>query len=676
VAGLLLATALLFWWPCLVGGRVPVAATYQQQMPPFGAPQNPPPRAWDALLWDSMAQFYPWRLLLQRGLRSGELPLWDPYQYCGYPFVGTGQSALFYPPNWLLLWIPVKYFLGLSLALHWFLAGLLTFLLARALGLRPGAALLAGAIYQGSGFMIAWCELPTVVNSMAWLPGAWLGVELLFRRRHGGLAVLALSLGMTFLAGHLQFAAYVWLTTVVYALARTLVRWGTRRPAPVGWLALAVLLGLGIGAPQLLPTFELGAASPRGETQVSVEGWHFQQTRALLPAELVTFLLPDAAGNPVTGEYVGFSFTEHCAFAGLTAALLALAGLLWRRDRWALFYALGAAAAISVAMAGPLAYALYFWVPKLGQAGNFSRILGVYTLCLAVLAGMGLDRLLGWVGRHLTGGPALRSGVGALFAAAALGLVLLELVPWGWHFLPLSPAAQVYPETELTRTLEKLGANPEGRILVITPRKNWSIFHVPEALLPPNADTVYGWHSPQGYDSLSLADYRRWVRQDEKTDISPKENGNMMLLENPESWLLYKAGVNWIATLEPLSAHGWALQEIQDGAYVYQRQRPAALYPAVETLNTVRATATGLNGFGAGGANYPGWQAFIDGHQQELVGSGPFKELNPVPGHYGVWMAYYPGSVLAGLFLGLISLMILTACTVAGWRPIRGESGE
>ncbi len=41
--GLLAATALLFWWPCLAGGKVPVAAVYQQQMPAREAPPGVPP---------------------------------------------------------------------------------------------------------------------------------------------------------------------------------------------------------------------------------------------------------------------------------------------------------------------------------------------------------------------------------------------------------------------------------------------------------------------------------------------------------------------------------------------------------------------------------------------------------------------------------------------------------
>lgn len=682
---LLVLTAVLFWWPCLVGGKVPVAAVYQQQMPPFGNPSTTPTRAWDALLWDSMAQFYPWRVLLQRGLQSGELPLWNPYQYCGYPFVGNGQSALFYPPNWLLLWIPVNYFLGLSLALHWLLSGLLTYLLCRTLGLRPGAAALAGIIFETSGFMIAWCELPTVVNTMAWLPGAWLGVEWLFRRRRGGLAMVALSLGLTLLAGHLQFAAYVWLATGVYALLRGLARWVARRRAPVAALALAVVLALGVGAPQVLPTLELGLASPRGAQGASLEGWQFQKTRALLPVELVTFLFPEAAGDPVTGGYRGFSFTEHCGYAGVFAVLFALLGIAWRRDRWALLYALGAVAAVSIAMAGPLAYLLYFYVPKLGQAGNFARILGVYTLCLAVLAGMGFDRLLAWVTRHLTGTPRTRATVLAAFTILAAALILGELVPWGWRFLPLAPQAQVYPDTDTTRTLQHLGLSPRSRVLTLTSRRNWSLFNVPEALLPPNAATVYGWYSPQGYDSLSIAAYREYAAATEGAEISPEENGNMMLLNNPDSQLLDQARVTWIASLAPLSSGKLTLlKRTSEGVYLYRRSvDPFPITPGavatgrydhsllVETLNTLRveeyATQPRLL---AHSTFYPGWRAFVNTRPAPAEPRGLFPSVPAFgPGYRVLWMAFYPSTVVVGVFLGLVALMLITAITVASRLP-------
>jgi len=103
--GLLAGAVALFWGDCLWGGKAPVAGVYQAQMRPWSAALSPATggRQWDSLLWDSVAQFYPWRLLLHRAGSSGELPLWNPYQFAGYPFVGNGQSAIFYPPNWLYL---------------------------------------------------------------------------------------------------------------------------------------------------------------------------------------------------------------------------------------------------------------------------------------------------------------------------------------------------------------------------------------------------------------------------------------------------------------------------------------------------------------------------------------------------------------------------------------------
>ncbi|HEY3397146.1 MAG TPA: hypothetical protein VGM19_05735 [Armatimonadota bacterium] len=667
-------TAAVFWWPCLGGGRVPVAAVYQQQMPPFGAPQTPPPRAWDALLWDSVAQFYPWRLLLQRGLRSGELPLWNPYQYCGYPFVGNGQSALFYPPNWLLLVVDVKYFLGLSLALHWLLAGALTFFLARRLNLSPAAAVLAGLVFQASGFMITWAELPTVINSMAWLPGAWLGGELLFRgHRRRGLPLLAGCLGLSLLAGHLQFAAYVWLATALYALARVGYRWVTRRSAPVALLAAGAALGLLLGLPQVLPSLELGANSPRGEQRVSAEGWEFQRQRALQPVELATFVIPEALGDPVTGQYQGLSYTEHCGYAGILALVLALLGVALRRDRWAALLGVGALAALSVAMAGPPAKLLYFGVPPLGVAGGFARILGVYTLCLALLAGRGLQALLDRAGAT---GPSRSPLLPRALAGAALLLVAVELFPWGWRFLPLAPAEQVYPETALTRKLQELSASAPGlRTLVMTPRANWTMDRLPMALLPPNADTVYGWYSPQGYDSLSLASYRAYAQDSEKADVSPAANGNMMLLNStarpslsnlaPE--LASTDDVRWLVSLTPVKELGWRLREQVEGAYIYDQDYSS---PALaQTLNTVSPGDSDRFSL----IQYPGWRAYADNVPVSLRPLyGPLACVRDYPGQ-PKWFAFYPETVVVGLFLGLLSLALLAGSASFTRRPRAGE---
>ncbi|MCE2847474.1 MAG: hypothetical protein LW707_10700, partial [Sphingobacteriales bacterium] len=37
------------------------------------------------LKWDTMDQYYPWRHFVVESLRSGILPLWNPYEQFGYP---------------------------------------------------------------------------------------------------------------------------------------------------------------------------------------------------------------------------------------------------------------------------------------------------------------------------------------------------------------------------------------------------------------------------------------------------------------------------------------------------------------------------------------------------------------------------------------------------------------
>ncbi len=111
LVGALALLCVLFWADCLFGPNAPLAAGFQAQMEPWASEADLPgtDRQWSPLLWDGVAQFYPWRLFAARTMRSGELALWNPHQMCGYPFVGNGQSALFYPPNWLLALVDVKW---------------------------------------------------------------------------------------------------------------------------------------------------------------------------------------------------------------------------------------------------------------------------------------------------------------------------------------------------------------------------------------------------------------------------------------------------------------------------------------------------------------------------------------------------------------------------------------
>ncbi|MCK4324863.1 MAG: hypothetical protein KAW89_10055, partial [Armatimonadetes bacterium] len=522
--------------------------------------------------------------------------------------------------------------------------------------------------------------------SAIWLPGVLAGIELTQHgRRCWGAMLLAACLGLTLLAGHMQIAAYVWMSAGVYALGRMLYNlW--RKQSATWWPVMAGAgLGLMLGMVQILPTVELGVNSPRGSQVPTQQGWQFQQHRSLRPFELLTFVSPDALGTPASrsatdqywGTKFGIVYSEHCGFAGVVTLLLAIIAVIYRRDRTSWAFACAALVVLSVIMGGPLMYLLYFWAPKIGLMGSFTRLLFVYIFLVAVLAAVGLDHLM----RRISPNPQFRSGVCYLLGVALIAVLLFELLPWGRRFIPMQPAADLYRQTELTRQIQKRCDPTEGRVLAVTPRRAWSLLHTPRALLPPNSATVYGYHSPQGYDSLSIDDYYKFATKMEHQPPAPVENGNMMLLENYTSPLLSDAAVKWIISREPLRGDDLRLLWDGEGAYLYETDAAArfGVNTAEGTTIEPSSTETGLNYVElevppvsggtllAADTRYPGWRYFVDGRPAAASRSGVFRRLELTGGAQSVLMAYYPATVLWGLFVTLLATGVLAALVAGRW---------
>ncbi|MCZ7547491.1 MAG: hypothetical protein M5R40_30020 [Anaerolineae bacterium] len=72
---------------------------------------------------DIEALFYPWLTFARDAIRQGVFPYWDVNQFSGYPFFANIQVALFYPPTWLCLVLPISAGLAVNLALHVWLGG-------------------------------------------------------------------------------------------------------------------------------------------------------------------------------------------------------------------------------------------------------------------------------------------------------------------------------------------------------------------------------------------------------------------------------------------------------------------------------------------------------------------------------------------------------------------------
>ncbi len=411
----LLVPPCLLLWPVVVHGEAFLPADMLRDIAPWRTADPASLVPWNPLMWDGVAEFYPWRLFAAQTLRSGYLPLWNPHQFCGTPFVANSQSAVFYPLNLLFCLLPVARAFGVSVLLHLFLTGVFSYLFLRspALGLGRAASLVGAVAWQTCHWQVAWLALPTFLCVSAWLPLALLLVDKAAERPSMTRAVpLGLCLGLMLLAGHLQIALYCFGLVAAYAVFRLLPRVKAHWPALLGCATLALALAFGLAAPQLLPAFELARVSHRAGGSPTWAAYQGYVRLAVPPANLVTLFLPGFFGSPTRGTYWGIglnggpgAYMENACYGGVLALLFALTGLAatWRRSAATRFFALSAAVSLLLALGTPLNALPFFGLPGFAQTGSPGRILVLWSFCVSVLAAVGTQaalqkqwRALGW----------------------------------------------------------------------------------------------------------------------------------------------------------------------------------------------------------------------------------------------------------------------------------------
>ena len=67
---------------------------------------------------DVFAYFYPYREYASSVLRSGQLPLWNPYLFMGAPLLANSQAAVLYPLHLPFLWLSAPKQIAWSIVLH------------------------------------------------------------------------------------------------------------------------------------------------------------------------------------------------------------------------------------------------------------------------------------------------------------------------------------------------------------------------------------------------------------------------------------------------------------------------------------------------------------------------------------------------------------------------------
>jgi hypothetical protein len=340
---------------------------------------------------DTFSQFYPWRLLAGEYWKAGKVPLWNPYMFSGTPFLAMLQPAVFYPLNFLYVFLfPINAWTVVVIS-QIFLSLVFMYLFLNSFNLPKLASLLGAIIFSFSGYMIGWLEFTTGSHAGLWLPLLLLMErKFLISKKFYWVSLISLTFFMVYTAGDFQVPLYVSVVYLAYAFY-----FGIKNKKNIFWLMVGLAGGILLSSIQLIPTLELYLNSIR-KNDSYIKEFNF----GLLDwSKILNFIWPDFFGNVVTGNYWGrFTYHEYIGFAGATSLVFTVFSIVSKKSNVEKFFLFVLILALLMAFPTPLGLLPYkLNLPGLSTS-SASRIIYLIDFSLAVLSAFGFSRIFNSAG--------------------------------------------------------------------------------------------------------------------------------------------------------------------------------------------------------------------------------------------------------------------------------------
>ena len=208
---------------------------------------------------DLTRYYYPTKQILREIVYGGEFPYWNRYFSAGQPIAANPEHEVFYPFTWLIL-LP-SYDLGyrLHILIHLYIGILGMYALLRSMELQPFAAWFGAMAFGMGGLYLSEINLLPILFCAAWLPlTCMFARRFLLRPSVRDFAAAAFFLGLQFLVAEPTTVMQTGFLLGLYALYRG---WYAPRQVmtsiqQVSWVAIITLVGLTVGAAQILPAID------------------------------------------------------------------------------------------------------------------------------------------------------------------------------------------------------------------------------------------------------------------------------------------------------------------------------------------------------------------------------------------------------------------------------------
>lgn len=343
-----------------------------------------------------------WKWFLVNSVKTYHaLPLWNPYMFGGASFIGSGQSAMFYPFNIIYLLFPPDLVFGYMFFLDMCIAGITTYFYARVIKLHAFSAFICGLIFMLSGPLVLriYPGHIFIMDSIVWFPSLLLLFELSLQRPKLLYApLMGIIIALMILAGNIQILIYSLVAVAIYCTVRLLPQVVKKRITKKYFISLFIVFSIGscigvlLSAVQLLPSLELSALSVRSEGLL----YAFASDFSLHPKQLISFLLPHAFGSPLyLNSYWGKgNFVELCGYMSVTALILSSIGIfLYKKNQFVVIFIILGLFSLLFALGPntPVFQFFYDYIPSFQLFRAPARILFIYSFSIAICSGFGIE---------------------------------------------------------------------------------------------------------------------------------------------------------------------------------------------------------------------------------------------------------------------------------------------
>lgn len=382
---------LVVFWQFFIKGYIPMpgsfmAAWYEpwkSDSAVYGVPTIPHKPVGD----DIFRQIIPFKLLATDILRTGELPLWNPFGGGGQPLFANLHPGYLNPFS-LLLFINKKIGWALYIIVQLPLLFLATYWYGSVIGLSMEATTVSTAVFSLSGAVTTRLIYGDYVYALITLP-LLLGVVEKARQGARRIVIVTLPAIVAFLLVSVQpqISVYILITSFVYALVRL---W---KKVKVRWLIGLSIIGIGVAGIQVVPTLVL-----LKDANVTAYSSAFIFKKFLMPlSHLLTIVIPNYFGNSGTYNFWGKTdYVETVVSVGTIPVFLALTSICFIKKETQLirFFGWGMLVTILLTLDWILPQRLYGLTLPLLSTSIPTRLYLLTTFFIAVLCGFGIDALI------------------------------------------------------------------------------------------------------------------------------------------------------------------------------------------------------------------------------------------------------------------------------------------